>query len=421
METSPWILAGICFQMIPLVLFSVLSHELGHVVCGRLAGYRVTAMGFGIAEPLFVWRIAGLRFYLCRRQPLQALTWVIYPTLLPPRSRTAFLLSGGPLANLLLALASFLLLPVFERSVIALYQLFLFNLYFAIMCLLPFGQNRAMGTLRSDGAQLLALFRSNRVNPVTVPGINLAQRSLWEALGDTEMLRFQLLSSAAAAQAIEDTDSARRWWMEAQNLPGSEGAIPEGMAELVEAEIRQSEGDIDSAEIVRRALAERFLAAGRDAERLLIELGRRDSGAIHRLPTFKDADALNHFPHLRTCYWWGLVQVAARDAPESQDRYLARYEAARQKWRSFPLDLTLYRTVAFHREARGDKAGAMIAYEQAIQAVRAIHAGLAADTVMLEGFVKRMRPLLERAARCFSELGRYEEAERIMADLRPYP
>jgi hypothetical protein len=415
MALSPWTLAGIAFQAIPLALSSILLHEIGHAVCGHLAGFRVTALGFGVAEPLCVLRVAGLRFYLCRRAPLQAITWAVFPALFAPRGRTVLLLLGGPLTNLLLGLICLAVIPLWDRAPVALAQMASLNFLFAFVNLVPFRQSRRFATLRSDGAQLIAALRRGGIRPVVLPGAHLALRPLWEAIGDTEILRHQLLTAAAQALEIEDGENARRWRAEAQALPATENPGSHALAELIGAELRRAAGDADGAEAALAELSERCAAEGREADRLFVEAQRRDAGALARLAALEDTAPLARQPPLRTVYWWGRIQLAALHAPEQLDRNLARYEAARREWRSWPLDLSLYRVVAFQREEQGDRAGAAVAYEQALRAFQAIRAGLASDARQQKSFEERQRALRERAARCFAELGRQGDAERLTA------
>src|SRR5207302_6058517 len=86
------------------------AHELGHAVCGKLAGFLVTACGTGVSRLLFRVRIGGTDYYLAWRQPLQGLTFAQVPSLLPSRGRMALFLSGGILAHAALVLLSLLLL-----------------------------------------------------------------------------------------------------------------------------------------------------------------------------------------------------------------------------------------------------------------------------------------------------------------------
>jgi hypothetical protein len=99
----------ISVAFLPVLYVSIFVHELGHAVAGKLSGFIVTAFGMGLVRPILVLKAGGTRVFLCLVRPLQGLTVWLYPALYPPKGRLILTLTGGSIANSILALVGILL------------------------------------------------------------------------------------------------------------------------------------------------------------------------------------------------------------------------------------------------------------------------------------------------------------------------
>lgn len=99
MASSLLLPVRILLLLIPALYLTIIIHELGHVLAGTLARFRIVSCGIGITRPFAQIRIAGVRFYL-GRPLLRGFTLALPRRLGPDRKALAILYAGGPLANL---------------------------------------------------------------------------------------------------------------------------------------------------------------------------------------------------------------------------------------------------------------------------------------------------------------------------------
>lgn len=141
---------------LPVCLFVVvLVHELGHVIGGRLAGMRFVLL---VAGPLKLMNPGGrLRLRLNTQLALAGGIALMLPRT-PDRFREQMLwvVAGGPLASVVLAVAGFASMPFLHGTpmLVALLLGFL-SAMIAVATLIP----SSAGGYASDGAQLLGLRR----------------------------------------------------------------------------------------------------------------------------------------------------------------------------------------------------------------------------------------------------------------------
>ena len=149
---------------------NTILHEAGHALMARSVGFDVLSIKIGCGPELLARRIGPIRFGLCRYTPLGGLTRFIKPEA-ASRWRQGLVFAGGALANLLVAITLLILAsilrdpsPAWFRTVAgpAITALALANLATAASTLWP----RSGGEHDSDGAQILALFRSKRASKV---------------------------------------------------------------------------------------------------------------------------------------------------------------------------------------------------------------------------------------------------------------
>lgn len=379
---------------IATLYLAVVVHEIGHLVAARLVGYRVSSLGLGLADPLCILPLPGnLRFYLCRNTPLQGLTWVLRPRWAVSRERDRVLLLGGVLANLAGVIVGLWLyfspLPLTVRAIGAVSVAI--HGFFAMVNLLPVPFRLGGATFRSDGAQLAGVLQSPFRHTVPSPHTLLASRPLWEAIGDTTILTYQLLNAALACIELGDNEAANRYIREAQTVatPDTEG----------QAYLRWVQG-----------LQEPSPANIPDSLGTLWALTYRQD-----VPLSKRQQALNHplvvqHPALYTDLLGTLISQTVQEGGVLEETLLARYEAGRSSARSDTTDAKTYAAIASAKERAGDTAGAGVAYERAITALFAVYRGLQSDPVLQARFAVRNQAVVATASACYRRLGRTAEA-----------
>lgn len=405
-----------------LAYVAVLVHECGHAIAGRMAGFYVTSFGAGTGRPLLTLRLpGGTIFYIGREHPWQGLTWVTSPYLIPPRLRTAVLLLGGPLANLLLAGVYYFALPQIAPRhwllPVVIGQM-AGNVILGFGNLLPLSISLGKTILRSDGAQTLALFpRRGTVRPLQSPEAYLGLRSLWDSIGDTTQLYANLVTAALTACDLKDFPQARRLLEEARRCSFPEHLLPlhRTYAMMVEGILLQEEGDSDrGVQLIEQAERE-FAAKGNELMRLVTVATREDREALPLVTALSDHPLLERLPAFRASIASAHLLLAVRYDAGNIETLLARYESARSWYRYLPSDWQVYTAIAQYRETHGDVGGAAIAYEQAARAARSIFEALENDSATQEAFTERVQPLVADGAQCLESLGRHDDAALFRA------
>lgn len=379
------LLAGLLW---PVLWVSVLLHEAGHALAGKLAGYHVAAWGLGDGEPLLLVPSASrptrTRFFVCRRSPFSGYTGAIFPGLLPTRGQAIAFVLGGPTANLLLAVAGLGVLGANGGGINVVLGLLLIGVN-ALLCLMALAPGRA-GGLPTDGMRLTGLLG---VRPAHVPAASpqaiLDQADLWRRLHAPTLVQFSLLSAAVAAAQIGDTTTARTCLNEAVALPDLDA-----YARLAQGVHLETAGN-----------AERTREAFRQARTAYQAAGHRAAARMtHIYEAGDDADALNdlylgtltqQFPCLRTLaaarY---LLAVCADGATPALATALSRYQTARLAWRSDTQDAHVFAVAAQILLRDGDTAGAHVLREQAQRAAKQVEYALADDPDALAAFRQRI-------------------------------
>lgn len=391
---------------------SILVHEAGHALMGWLAGYRITSCGMGLGKIFLRLPLGRTCFFLGAVQPMQGITWAVYPHLYPPRRRAVLLLLGGVLANSLLAFVAAKLCAISHGPVLAFFvALVPINILFAVTNILPLHVMIGGYPLASDGAQVLNTLRPRGayVRPIS-PSSLLSLRSLWEAVGDKTVLHTQLLSAASTCLALNDTNAAQPYLEEAEALPTPDLPALSGYTLYLRGIWHRTRKEMDEA-VRYFADAERlFQSENCAALAYLTRLGRAETEDSE---PESDDDLERTYPLLGVLRHGIEVRQAARYSDTVHvEAALARYEAARRRIRSDSADYEAYLIVAQFRETNGDLGGATIAYEAALAAAKRLYDALTPDPETQDGWGERCRPLCEAAARNLRLLNRSEEADK---------
>ena len=197
--------------------------------------FAVTSLGAGIARPWCVIAPWGVRVFFARVRPLSGLTFVFMPTLFPSRTRMALFAAGGILANTFVSVLGFVLWRWLPWGNSVWLSIAVVNGLMGSPNLIPFRIRVGTTVLRSDGALILQALRSGTfgATPPLIIQVLGAFRGLWLAIGDTRILRIQLLSAAEAWSFLGDIPQAESLYREADALPGNLPPSVRSLADLV--------------------------------------------------------------------------------------------------------------------------------------------------------------------------------------------
>jgi len=389
MSLLPWEpLLAILLGLYPAVYLAVLLHEIGHAIAGRLAGYKITSFGLGTGRPFFKMRLpGGTILYLCQNNRLFGSCWATTPELILSSFPQAILLLGGSILNLIVGSLLFLF---FVKTHTTFYLVCAgINLLLATANLLPYVQPFSNGsgrTTASDGYQLLALLTTHH-HRARLPESQLTYRALWDEIGDTRALRYHLCTAAYVSFTLQDIESASQYMATAQLLPADSDS--EGMLLFLQGLLLLFRGEKSEAGQALSAARDHSLAQRAPGSALLAELVSvstcvTDAEALARWEkiarSIKPSLARSSRVALHLAMHRLLLFFNTPDGDQATlEMLLARYEAARRRYRSDISDARIYLEVAAWRKGREDFAGTQVAWEQAITAIRAVDAAIASD------------------------------------------
>lgn len=190
--------------MLPL---SALFHELGHAVAGRLAGMSVYACGVGAGRPVLRVALGGLVLFLGKMPYAGGFTLAAGPGLrAPPSALVAFAL-GGPLANVLTALAALGIDALGGRSA-AVSALFWIAGLNALFNLVPYRARVGGLLLRNDAMVAIGAGRGTSARDTSLgPQLRMlsAMRRLLEQLrSPAGAARFTVAEAGTRVEAMDD-------------------------------------------------------------------------------------------------------------------------------------------------------------------------------------------------------------------------
>jgi hypothetical protein len=397
-------------------------HESGHALFGWWMGYRVTSFGMGVGRPLVVWRCGTTRVYFALSRPMQGITFVVHPRLLPPVGASLTYLAGGPILQSVFAVLLVGAAWLIPRGREALLLAGVVNGVWAFVNFIPMRVRIGTFTMRSDGRLMLDFLRRGSIEtPIrdlvhTIEGL----RGLWTRVGDTLILRCTLLGQAIKWVELGACEPARHSWEESESLPSEPWSWLQAYRLLVQAEVASASG---SQQVAQQAItrAEELFAAEDHIEGLfLIAMARVNihlrEGDIQAART-RLAELAKHPLAIRRPAlgaWVGihLLRLAANlPAPD-----LAAMEGeASQILRRHPslgLERRFYHTLAHAAAAGGDVTRAQRAYQAALTAAEQLYAGWTHEPSRL-AFIASQAALIADARTYFETQGLSGEAEKL--------
>jgi tetratricopeptide (TPR) repeat protein len=414
-------------SLFPILYLSILAHELGHAVLGTLSGAFITSFGLGTARPWLVLKRGRTCLFLCRKRPLQGVTFACWPQLLPAKWRRVAYCGGGVVANGLLLFIS-LGLWRWARWGDSIWVASAYvNGVFAVTSLIPTGFRVGNAAFQTDGALILRtlLSRGASLPPsVTIQSLD-ALRGLWESTGDRVMLLAKLLGCAEAWIELRDFERAERVHGETAALLDVGVPALRGLAALLASSIASGRGRLgDAAEAL--AEAERvFRGLNHEPGLFMTELQKAQlrvrsgdvQGGLAEWERLTDRPLVKKWPLLRL----GLLEARLMTAAELKDlplveRALLEYERLAARQPSAARTLRVYRALATLAAQRQNWDHAETYFRKAIAAIDRI-ASTWVDAAERERFLVRESEFLQGARGCFEAQRKEDEARRLIDPL----
>lgn len=416
---------------VPVFFASIFLHELGHALCGRAAGFRITSFGVGAGRPFWSVNWGGTLVYLSFRRPYQGLAFAIHPRLFPSRWQWTCLIAGGIAANLAAAGAAILLWRLAPGAWGLWLPVVALNLLLVAGSSFPDVARVGKAVIRSDGVALLRTWLLGSPwprNETAVLRTCMELRGLGDEPGDRAIRRTYLLRAASVWLSLGDAAYARRLMAEARSLvpePSPPSAAPgPALAGFAAVPMSVSTGPADlggeakgSGEsknpedpfLVRWLRGSFLLREGEAAEaaRLLDQLVSHPL-AVRGAPLYAALLASRLAARCALSDEAGLVEL------------MAVYERLPARRRSALADLDAYPTLAAFFRRRGDAARALAAYARALDALRQLDEGFT-EPYDRERFRRHRIPLVTTAQAYYRQLGRHDEADRLEAFFPDYP
>jgi hypothetical protein len=416
----------ILLSVFPVIYLSSLVHELGHALMARWSGFLVSSFGMGLGRPLWVRSWRGSRVYLCRRTPLQGITFSVMAQIYPTRGQLVAMLAGGVLANFALAAVALLLWRLLPWGSEVWAMVGLLNAGLGVGNLIPFRSRVGATTMRTDGGLILQVLRGGARAGEAPERIQrlAALRGLWESVGDHLGLWVHLLGAATAWRDLGDVERAEAVLAEAEAVPLEPTPFTRAYGAVVRAAVLRAAGKFADAQAALDAAEQGFRDLGHEAGRFLTAWGRAelllqqgDAAAASAALDALDGHAL---VATRPGVRFNLLEsrLCARAAlPDGAGLEPLRQEHERHR-RRLPLatrDIRVYRALGGLYARREEWERAAAAYGVAVAAALRLQGLLApADRGR---FAQGQADLLAEAGGCLRRLGKDAEAERLTAAL----
>lgn len=408
----------ILIAYLPVVYVSIIVHELGHVLLAKAAGLVVGSAGAGGADPFWVGTWRGTRLFLCRRRPLEGVTFVLPDGLdFKPWQFIVYTL-GGILANALTAGLALLLLLWVDFASWLWGLLAAVNGYLAFANLMPFQFRRGGVSFQSDGAQILGALRGQpRFVP---PGLRVRRtrglRNLLTSVGDFLTLRQFLLSSAEAWLELGNLDAADEDLAESVALPVPATESSRAIEAIVRAQVCLTRNQHEEAQTWLDQVEETWKqlgARGVQIVALLRSFGWIGAGELDRARTTLQecADLGAHVDVQALALQLRGHLDQARPEPGRLEQITADYEASRRAQPGSVLSLAMPMLLATGYARQENWTKASVYYHEALWFCRASMEQLAEEKDQ-KRFAAGQAELRTQARECFLRL-KLEEADRL--------
>ncbi len=402
---------------------SILLHELGHVLFGRLVGAVPTSCGMGKGKMLFVHSIWGTRFYLGSRRLGSGLTFSLFPQLLPGRWQMTAFMAGGIIINCILAALAYAAVvhwPISALTPVG-YIFGGINLFLVLRGAVPLRLQVGPVVSTSDGYRILLSWLGR---PLSSPGDAFrtleSVAPLLREVGDLHHLRACIVQAAEFWCGLGDAIRAGELLEEARAIPIDPLPPFRSYETLVRASVASAAGDQEKAEILCREAQQEFLRLNHHNGVLLsaiamgwLILWRGDPVEIRSY--YQRAEPMlsarqGRRPGSASCTRL-LACLRAFSEGTDADGFVVAYEAMPAYLRSPFQDLQVYRfaAISFARAAGPDKAAA--AYVRALAAITVLDRTFAAAD--RERFRLAQLGLITETQAVLRSIGRSEEALRL--------
>lgn len=377
---------GIVALLIVGFFVAVFIHELGHVIAGSLAGFRVLAFGQGVptATGVMTLPIGGIRYYLTRTNPFCGLTLFQIDQLFPPPGRLILVFAGGGLANLITAIVAFAIF--FQRMETWVgFAACIFggqNLALVQTTLFPAWGKMGTAVMRNDGATLIELLRHGGIDQNMEAQI-AGQESFCpflQAIGLPVLERTYLLSGAVAWATLGRPEEALALFekqatitLDSKSSPGVVGL--EAFAGML---ISEASGNPEQFERWRSKAHEHYRSTGEGAAVDLLDYVDAERNArlnpnpetINLLDDFSARPQFTRMPSRRRSLLLSrlIVRKTLGDTAAAEDletRLNAELDPTNDLATRYHLDRTLARLAA----SRGDEEEAARRYRSLLRSI----------------------------------------------------
>jgi hypothetical protein len=408
---------------LPLFFASIVVHELGHVVCGRLAGCVPTSCGMGIRRVFFSRSFLGTRFFLGAGGLSTAITFTLFPQLLPARWQRSLLYAGGIIGNSVVGTLALAASAHWRNSNWSAFWLLAatINLCFAVVNAVPLQIRKGSAVLSSDGAVILgAWLRRPEEPPAEVLGRADLVCALMREVGDLRGLRANMVHMADLWCALGHSERACDLLREATEIVVAPLPPHQAYEKLVRASIELAGENSDAAEAIAQEAREDFQHLNHRigvflADLMLTSVAERRGDRVKMAAAY-DRLLANSTAIKRIQPYDALTTrlLAWRHAyldEQGPEAVVAAYEAVPARRRTSSMDLRLYTGVArsFMRVDKHEQAAA--AYTRALAAAKALDRTFRGSDG--QQFRIAQYSLLDDAKTCLYKLGRAEDAARL--------
>lgn len=258
--------------MPPWVVFSVIIHELGHMLGARMAGLRVAYCGVGIQKPLFSFGIGETRYFF-GLWPINGLTLIVHDGPRVPTGPMVFAVAAGPLTNLAMGVVA-LTIDLLQPGAQPAWSMLATVSFLLTLNLLPIRSKGTGFTFRTDGMMILQLLNGTLRHGLST-GIKLRNHELLRELGEQvrsplAMAAHELALAYETRRSLGDREAAEEWLNQAANRQ----QMPEWTRAMQEWMGQRPIDSPDDVEWVRQTSrpyllqmrAERFAEIGNEAE-----------------------------------------------------------------------------------------------------------------------------------------------------------